>query len=237
MALVKCSECKHEISKKAKMCPNCGGKNKKRTSGLTWLVLVGIVGAAAQNGTTTTKPNVSTKSSTVLTTASTVSYKKTPVAAAAKPPQWKSWETSDDMTGQKQAYAQSPTITSTRRMSFPYTGVTTKVMVGCDANSEWAYFHFTKPPNLNNTDIGDGYHTVRTRIKWGETLSAVRLTQTWGDKFLHFSNDEDAIYSLARKNEMRLELQWHGQSKVYFDYPLNGSSDAIKRMREKCKSY
>lgn len=37
MALVKCKECKHEISKKAKKCPNCGAPIK-RTSVVTWLV-------------------------------------------------------------------------------------------------------------------------------------------------------------------------------------------------------
>ena len=39
MALVKCHECKHEISKKAKACPNCGAK-PRRTSLFTWLVLI-----------------------------------------------------------------------------------------------------------------------------------------------------------------------------------------------------
>ena len=40
MALIKCHECEHEISKSAKTCPNCGAKNKKRTSGWTWFFLI-----------------------------------------------------------------------------------------------------------------------------------------------------------------------------------------------------
>lgn len=43
MALIKCKECKHEISKKAKTCPSCGAKNKAKTSVLAWLVLGFIV--------------------------------------------------------------------------------------------------------------------------------------------------------------------------------------------------
>jgi hypothetical protein len=43
MALVKCHECKKEISKSAKTCPNCGTK-PRRTSLFTWLVLILFIG-------------------------------------------------------------------------------------------------------------------------------------------------------------------------------------------------
>ena len=43
MALIKCTECKTEISKKAKTCPKCGAPVKKKTSRLTWLVTVLLV--------------------------------------------------------------------------------------------------------------------------------------------------------------------------------------------------
>ena len=35
MALIKCKECNHEISKKASTCPNCGAKNKQNLGCLT----------------------------------------------------------------------------------------------------------------------------------------------------------------------------------------------------------
>ncbi len=38
MALVKCKECGHEVSKKAKSCPACGAPTPKRTSLLTWII-------------------------------------------------------------------------------------------------------------------------------------------------------------------------------------------------------
>lgn len=43
MALIKCSECGNEISVKAKSCPMCGSPQKKKTSALTWTVLIGFV--------------------------------------------------------------------------------------------------------------------------------------------------------------------------------------------------
>ena len=43
MPLIKCQECSHEISNKAKSCPNCGAPNKKPTSPVTKLVLFLLV--------------------------------------------------------------------------------------------------------------------------------------------------------------------------------------------------
>jgi hypothetical protein len=40
MALIKCKECGEKVSSKAKACPKCGAKPKKKTSFLTWFVLV-----------------------------------------------------------------------------------------------------------------------------------------------------------------------------------------------------
>lgn len=43
--LIKCRDCDHEISKKAKSCPSCGAPQKKRTSPVTKLLAVIIFGA------------------------------------------------------------------------------------------------------------------------------------------------------------------------------------------------
>jgi len=45
MALIKCKECGHQISKNAETCPNCGAKNKKKTSVITW-ICAGMLGLA-----------------------------------------------------------------------------------------------------------------------------------------------------------------------------------------------
>lgn len=53
MALIKCSECSHDVSTEAKICPNCGAKvkYKKPTSRTTWL-LGGLFAAAIIGGVT-----------------------------------------------------------------------------------------------------------------------------------------------------------------------------------------
>lgn len=43
MAMIKCKECKSEISDKAKVCPNCGAPVPKKTSLLTWIALISII--------------------------------------------------------------------------------------------------------------------------------------------------------------------------------------------------
>lgn len=43
--LTKCGDCEHEISKKAKSCPNCGAPQKARTSPVTKLLAIIIFGS------------------------------------------------------------------------------------------------------------------------------------------------------------------------------------------------
>lgn len=43
MAMIKCKECKSEISDKAKACPNCGAPVPKKTSPVTWFALISII--------------------------------------------------------------------------------------------------------------------------------------------------------------------------------------------------
>lgn len=68
MALVKCKECGHEVSKKAETCPNCGAPVKKKPTqyGCGTLILLGFIvfifiGVFSSNDSTNTpsKPNVS----------------------------------------------------------------------------------------------------------------------------------------------------------------------------------
>lgn len=40
MALISCKECKHQISKTAQTCPNCGEKNKTNSNALKWILIL-----------------------------------------------------------------------------------------------------------------------------------------------------------------------------------------------------
>ena len=40
MALTVCKECGGQVSKSASVCPHCGAPRKRKTSRLTWLILI-----------------------------------------------------------------------------------------------------------------------------------------------------------------------------------------------------
>ncbi|MDW1948755.1 hypothetical protein R7P34_13060 [Vibrio sp. 780] len=150
------------------------------------------------------------------------------------------WNTSidkDEMTGEIRAYANSPTIQSTKKMSFPYSSTRSWLGVGCNQKGEeWIYVGFTNAPNLNGTETKDGYNLISTRVKWDNNIESTKLIQDWGSKFIHFRNDKNAIKNALKSNQMLLELNWHSQGNQYFKYSLNGSSAAIKTIRSKCKA-
>lgn len=146
--------------------------------------------------------------------------------------QWRNSSSQDPMTGEMTWYAISPYVTSTSKMSFPYTGTEAWIGIGKDSKDEWVYIGFTNEPNLVNTKIGNGYNSVKIRIKWDDELTEATLTQTWGSKFLHFSNDHEIISRISKHNKVLIELEWYGSGKVYFEFPLSGSAKAIKTMRE-----
>lgn len=146
--------------------------------------------------------------------------------------QWRNSSSLDPMTDEMTWYAISPYVTSTSKMNFPYTGTEAWIGIGKDSKDEWVYIGFTNEPNLVNTKIGNGYNSVKIRIKWDDELTETTLTQTWGSKFLHFSNDHEIISRISKHNKVLIELEWYGSGKVYFEFPLSGSAKAIKTMRD-----
>jgi len=138
------------------------------------------------------------------------------------------------MTGKRQVFATSPIVSATEKMDFPYRDVTAWLGVGCDGKSEWAYIGFSKAPNLTDTDIGDGYNRINTRIKWNETVQNVTLIQEWGAPFLHFENDRQVISKITSANSALLELKWYGQNHPYFNFSLDGAVAAVTEMRKQC---
>lgn len=230
MALVECRECGEPVSTQAKNCPNCGAKPPRKTSAFTWLVLILIVFIVyfqVQSPSTTSGSHVTESESN----RSSQNSGQGSVPAA---PSWRNTTSRDEMTGEQSVYAVSPRVTSNTAMEFPYQNTQAWLAVGCDSDSEWAYFGFTNAPNLNNTDTEDGYNIVRTRVRWDNAVETTTFTQRWGDSFLHFRKGDSAIANIAAANSVMLELNWHGQRPVYFEVTLNGSSGAITAMREQC---
>lgn len=229
MALVKCKECGEEISSKAKVCPKCGAKVAKKTSLFTWLVLVIIVFViySANNPTTSTRTTSNLESSS--------STKPEAVKKVIPPkPSWKTSTSKDEMTGKFSAYAHSPIAYPSEKMSFPYGNVHSYMGIGCDSDSEWVYYGFNAAPNLTKDETKDGYNLIETRVRWNDNVENVTLTQEWGDKFISFRNDSSAISSISASKTALLELQWHGEQPVYFNFTLNGSSKALSEIRSLC---
>lgn len=225
MALTKCKECGEQISTKAETCPKCGAKPPKKTSLLTWIVLAFVVFVVIGQ----------------------IFSHETPKGSGVKPASTASssspnaedlhWETSteiDKMTSKQQFFATSPTIGPTESMASPYHDVKSWMGVGCDNKSQWVYFGFSTAPNLLNTETRDGYNGIRARVKWDGSIGVEELTQKWGAAFLHFDNGAHAITKLTTSKSVLLELDWYGQNKVYFEYPMTGAADAIKGLRANC---
>lgn len=148
---------------------------------------------------------------------------------------WTTSTSKDEMTGKISAYASSNDISPSKPMGFPYATLKAWLGIGCNSESEWAYIGFTSQPNLNNTETNSGYNSIDTRIKWGDSLEGVELNQDWGSKFIHFIDDKRAILGIEKSSSVLLELDWHGNGKTYFKFPLSGSSKALKKIREACK--
>ena len=81
----------------------------------------------------------------------------------------------DEMTGEVSFYCSSPSTSPTETMSFPYGDTKGWLGIRCDGESEWVYAGFTNEPNLQDTDIGDGYNSIRTRIKFDDEIETVNL--------------------------------------------------------------
>jgi RNA polymerase subunit RPABC4/transcription elongation factor Spt4 len=225
MALTKCKECGEQISTKAEACPKCGAKQPKKTSLLTWGVLAFIILVVIVQVTSHETPKGSGVNSASSGSSSSV---------VAEEPRWETSTDTDKMTSKQQFFATSPTINSTEPMASPYHDVKSWIGIGCDSKSQWVYFGFSTAPNLLNTETHDGYNGIRARIKWDGSIAVEELTQKWGAAFLHFDNAAHAISKLTTSKSVLLELDWYGQNKVYFEYPMTGATEAIKGLRANC---
>lgn len=253
MALVKCKECGAEVSTKASHCPKCGAKAPKKTSPAAWVVLVLILFAfyisnqdtspssnnsgAAEVDSSSEDKNADVDESEAKAVEE-VDAEPTEQQQATAEPQWHSFESEDEMTGDAASYASSPRTTSNRPLDFPYQGTESWLGFGCDGAKEWAYVGFSNAPNLNNTETKNGYNLITTRVKWDESVVRETLTQKWGDPFLSFRNDSQVIRRVIGSNTVLIELDWHAQNRTaLFPYTLLGSSDAITEARQRCSTY
>ncbi len=158
----------------------------------------------------------------------------TATSAAA---QWTNSASKDEMTNEQMVLAISPHATPSRPMELPYTDTDAWVGFMCDGKNEWVYLGFSNTPNLNNTELGDGFNYFSTRLKWGAEIKNARFSQKWGSSFINFSDGRDALKRLTNgsADTLLLELDWYGNGAVYFRFSLEGAADAIAKARASCK--
>jgi len=147
---------------------------------------------------------------------------------------WTASQSKDEMTGNETFYIFTDWASPKYPMSFPYAQTKSIIGIGCSKYGIVSYFNFTSKPNITKAETKDGFNEIITRIKFDNTLEDIKLTQKWGSKSLSVYNEKAFIKSLENTNEVLLELNWYGNSSVYFKYYTDESSQAIKSLKSKC---
>jgi hypothetical protein len=156
------------------------------------------------------------------------------IPASSVSAQWTTSSSKDEMTGERSSYAHSAKTKSTKPMGFPYGNTEAWLGVGCDGSDEWAYIGFSNAPNLANTTTADGFNRFDARVRWDDNVQTMTFVQTWGEAFIRFRADSEAIAKMASASTLLLELHWYGEGTTYFQFSLRGSSAAIAKIRASC---
>src|SRR3546814_4400775 len=86
-----------------------------------------------------------------------------------------------------------------------------------------------RPPRSTRTDTLFPYTTLfRSEI--------VNMTQRWGERFLHFRDDDRAISRMLSSPDVLLELEWYGAGAAYFRFDLAGAESVIRNARLRCSA-
>ena len=147
---------------------------------------------------------------------------------------WHTYSSTDEMSGKLSWKAYSPKAAPTRKLDFPYSNVYSQAVVNCSNGNYQSYLFFSHAPNLTGDKTKDGYSLSKNRIKWDRKLDILELKQNWGAKFLHVQKNSKFIHKLRAHNEFKVELNWYNNPRTIFKYSSKGSSDAIKKLENKC---
>ena len=155
------------------------------------------------------------------------------------------WDTSlikDESTGEQLAIAHSSVTKPTNNIGFPYSDTKAWFAVACNGIDEHIAIGFNIDPDLRRVGTKNGYAIIKAKIKWDNKVKDVLFLHKRGSHILLFHNASEAEYLLltlyiARSNSALLELDWHGEGKVYFDFSLKGSSAALEKICKECFNF
>lgn len=135
---------------------------------------------------------------------------------------WSGWASSDPMTDEVRKGVSSQWTAPRRSMGFPYQN--TRAVAGLSCDGSGAYFLFTNPPNLTNDDPRDGGYSVsHLRMRFDDDPPRrFTFTQSWGSDQLA-TGSREVRSALLGKHKAMLEVPWHGEGNVVFEFDLTGS--------------
>jgi hypothetical protein len=160
---------------------------------------------------------------------------------------WHYSKNEDRMTGKKSFFVIGESVDPLNKMDFPYADTKSRMGFRCADKSQSVSFIFNVTPNLSRSKTKDGYSQVTVPIKVDDTLYLVYLKQRFGSKFLTVAkrkyksdgyevidNVDSFIKTISKSKKVLMQIGWHGNGGVYFEYDTNGLKENIEKMQKEC---
>lgn len=144
--------------------------------------------------------------------------------------EWSTKTETDPIDEVLRAWAYSAPTAPRREMDFPYRDVRAYLTFGCKSGSEWAHILFVGGLGVV------GWDTIKARVRFDDgPPDQATFYERVGSDALHFAYDNWAIEKFLAHDRMLLELIWHSEGAVHFDFDLRGANSGIEHARTKCK--
>lgn len=222
MAIKPCKECGGPVSDKAESCPQCGAKQKKKTSMLAWFGLILLVLAGIGMCSEKSIENKSTVESSVSTTSKN---QQTETISAATPEQEKNWryETSkDEMRGIESKFA-TTVSTNTVDFDFPYNGGSKLLLTlrkrGAEVDVMVA---------VSKGQILCGIQNCEVAFKFGNSeVQSVTMSEPDNHSsdllFISYDKTESKIINqLKSSKKLVIEVPFYQEGKKQFTFDVSG---------------
>jgi RNA polymerase subunit RPABC4/transcription elongation factor Spt4 len=222
VALIKCKECQTLISTKAETCPSCGAKPKKRTSLLTWLVLL-IILVVAYNTAFTSKPVSNSSQPTVPVASSGLDLPVLPDTPKKSIVQsnWGESSYTDDMTDEAVKVFSLKSKTSVN-FEFPYKkagGSYLNLYIRKGEKTFDAFLQVDKGQML----CGHSNCGFIMRVNNGKAQNWTGLKSSTGEADLMFIRDAKAFEKIAKAGgTVRIGMDFYHSGQQTFDFDLAG---------------
>ena len=156
---------------------------------------------------------------------------------------WSTSSTTDVMTEVKSYHAISNQTVPIEPLGFPYSDVKTYMGLSCQpSNGFQVYFVFNKT-NIPNKRVKNGNWYIDARVKFDDNIDTYPLLLVEeAEDSLYFTNSSLPVLDIQKKTDrsilgrlldsqsILLELEYHNNGYVYFQYDLNGRDEIIKTL-------